>query len=323
LNWTVPSTPTTEALVRVAWVDSLATVFDQSDATFTISPPSSTIVLPANPGPTNNGLTATGAAMFFNLIAGPQPVTITGMTTASSAAANATYSVEIFTRSGNALGGPVGSGPGSSTAGWTSLGTVPVTQGPVASGVSLVFAIPTIAINPGDTTGVAMQFTGVGPRYFGTGTPPYETYSDANLTLITGDTRTIPFTATGSFFSSRALVGEIHYSMSTVDVKEPGQEIPATFVLQQNYPNPFNPSTTISYGLPMQATVQVRIFNMLGQEIATLVDGPQPGGSYSIGWNGKSNAGHAASSGVYVYQLEAKTADGKTITSVKKMLLLR
>jgi hypothetical protein len=322
LNWTVPSTPTTEALVRVAWVDSLVTVFDQSDATFTISPPSSTVVLPANPGPTNNS-GAANWAMFFNLIAGPQPVTITGMTTASAALANATYSVVVFKRSGNALGGPVGSGPGSSTVGWDSLGTVPVTQGPIDAGVSLPFDVPQIHINAGDTAGVAIRFLTVGPRYFGTGTPPYETYSDANLTLITGDSRSVPFNPTGSFFSSRALVGEIQYTTTTVDVKDPGREIPATFALLQNYPNPFNPSTTISYGLPMQATVQVKIFNMLGQEIATLVDGPQPGGSYSISWNGNSNAGHAASSGVYVYRLEAKTADGKTITSVKKMLLLR
>jgi Secretion system C-terminal sorting domain len=148
----------------------------------------------------------------MNLIAAPgYTVTITDMTTASTAAASATFNVEFFTRAGNALGGPVGSGPGSSPAGWTSLGIVQVTQGPTTSGVSLLFSTPTIVIDPGDTVGMAMLFTGAGPRYFGTGTPPYETYSNTGLTCVTGDGRSAPFTPTGSFFSSRAHVGEIHY----------------------------------------------------------------------------------------------------------------
>jgi hypothetical protein len=168
-------------------------------------------VLLANPGPANNG-GATGYAIFLNLIADASYyVTITDMTTASTATAGATFSVEFFTRDGNALGGPVTSGPGSSPAGWTSVGTVTVTQGGTSSGVSLLFATPTININPGDTVGVAMLFTGAGPRYFGTGTPPYEFYSNTGLTLMTGDSRSLPFTPGGSFFSSRALVGEIHY----------------------------------------------------------------------------------------------------------------
>ncbi len=168
-------------------------------------------VLFTNPGPANNGGSPTWA-MFMNLIADPgYSVTITDMTTASTAAASATFDVEFFTRAGNALGGPVGSGPGSSSAGWTSLGTVTVTQGAIASGVSLLFATPAITINPGDTVGLAMQFIGVGPRYFGSGTPPLETYSNTGLTCVTGDSRSIPFTPTGSFFSSRAHVGEIHY----------------------------------------------------------------------------------------------------------------
>lgn len=168
-------------------------------------------VLIANPPPANNG-GSPGWGMFLDLIAGPRFVTVTGMTTASTAAAGVGYTIEFFTRTGTALGGPVGSGPGSSSAGWTSLGTVPVIQGAGGStGVSELFATPVINLNPGDTVGVAMVFSGVGPRYFGTGTPPYQVFADTNLTLITGDARSVPFTTTGSFFSSRALVGEIHY----------------------------------------------------------------------------------------------------------------
>ena len=204
-------------LITILSVGVINTAICQSTA---VDPPVSDdpYVVFANPGPPNNG-GATGYAMFLNLIADPgYTVTITDMTTASTAAASAQFNIEFFTRSGNALGGPVGSGPGSSTAGWTSQGVVQATQGPTASGVSLLFSTPSIVITPGDTVGVAMLFTGAGPRYFGTGTPPYEFYTNTGLTLMTGDSRSVPFTPTGSFFSSRALVGEIHYD-ATIPVE--------------------------------------------------------------------------------------------------------
>lgn len=164
--------------------------------------------LNANPTANNGG--NTGWGIFFDLSAAT-PLIVTGATTASTAAAGATFSIEIFTRMGSGLGGPVGSGPGSSSAGWTSLGMVTVTQGATSSGISLPFALPNFSIAGGQTTGVALVFTGAGPRYFGTGTPPIQQFTDGTLTLDTGDARTIPFTTGGSFFSSRGLVGEIMY----------------------------------------------------------------------------------------------------------------
>lgn len=196
-------------LAALITLGNIGPLFSQSES----DPPTADdpFVLFTNPGPANNG-GSPGWAIFMNLIADPAyAVTITDMTTASTAAASATFSVEFYTRSGNALGGPVTSGPGSSPAGWTSLGTFTVTQGATASGVSLLFATPAITINPGDTVGLAMLFTGAGPRYFGSGTPPYGTYSNTGLTVVTGDARSAPFTPTGSFFSSREHVGEIHY----------------------------------------------------------------------------------------------------------------
>jgi flagellar hook assembly protein FlgD len=95
------------------------------------------------------------------------------------------------------------------------------------------------------------------------------------------------------------------------------------FALMQNYPNPFNPSTMISYTIPSQANVRLKIFNLLGQEVATLVDAPQPGGLHNIPWNGNGDNGYAVSSGVYVYRLEAKTADGKILNSLKKLVLVK
>lgn len=164
----------------------------------------------ANPGPANNG-GSPGWAIFFDLMATSGDLLVTHLTTASTATAGAGFTVEVFTRSGTALGGPVGSGPGSSPAGWNSLGVANATQGGTSSGISLDIDIPDIALTSGQVTGVALLFTGAGPRYFGTGTPPYSVYSDANLMLTTGDARSAPFTTGGSFFSSRALVGSVTY----------------------------------------------------------------------------------------------------------------
>jgi hypothetical protein len=94
--------------------------------------------------------------------------------------------------------------------------------------------------------------------------------------------------------------------------------MPKAFALEQNYPNPFNPETTIKYQLPEPARVMLAIFNLKGQEIRTLVDEEKPAGYYSIVWDSKDNIGRDASSGLYVYRLQACR-----FVEIKKMLLLR
>jgi enterochelin esterase-like enzyme len=88
--------------------------------------------------------------------------------------------------------------------------------------------------------------------------------------------------------------------------------LPDRFELSQNYPNPFNPSTTISYQLPKDSRVVLKVFNQLGQEIATLVDRHQNAGTYRVQW------GAQIPSGVYLYRLQAES-----FVDVKKMILLR
>ncbi len=83
-----------------------------------------------------------------------------------------------------------------------------------------------------------------------------------------------------------------------------GNEIPDTFALVGNYPNPFNPGTTIQYSLPQQATVRLAIYNVLGAEVATLVNGTLPAGEHEVYWNGRSAQGNVLPSGLYVYRLE-------------------
>lgn len=81
-------------------------------------------------------------------------------------------------------------------------------------------------------------------------------------------------------------------------------EAPEAFTLSQNYPNPFNPTTNISYTLNDEASVTLRIFNTLGQEVRTLVSTQQQAGAYTVTWDGTDNAGAAVASGVYLYRLD-------------------
>ena len=77
------------------------------------------------------------------------------------------------------------------------------------------------------------------------------------------------------------------------------------YELQQNYPNPFNPATTISFTIPERSNVKVVVYDMLGQEVATLVNEEKTAGSYNIEWNSLDSNGFQASSGIYFYSLEA------------------
>lgn len=107
-------------------------------------------------------------------------------------------------------------------------------------------------------------------------------------------------------------------------VDEQPEQLPETFVLMQNYPNPFNPTTTIQYALPSAATVSLRIYNLLGQEVATLVDESQSAGYHTAIWNGRNQYGAQVATGVYFYRIEARSTDGAApFTALKKMLLVK
>jgi hypothetical protein len=95
--------------------------------------------------------------------------------------------------------------------------------------------------------------------------------------------------------------------------REAGQDVPTRFELAQNYPNPFNPTTTIRFALPVDAAVRLSVYNILGEEVARLVDGAQRAGFLTIDFDARN-----LPSGVYVYRL---SANGRTISSRKMMLL--
>ena len=103
--------------------------------------------------------------------------------------------------------------------------------------------------------------------------------------------------------------GHFDYS-NAVEVSVSG---PLTFDLAQNYPNPFNPTTTITYSVPQSGKVKLAVYNLIGQEVAVLVNGAVSEGSHQVEFNAKS-----LPSGAYFYKLQ-----GENSVSVKKMLLLK
>jgi len=94
--------------------------------------------------------------------------------------------------------------------------------------------------------------------------------------------------------------------------------LPIEYVLHQNYPNPFNPSTTLAYGLPDMTHVRMRILNLLGQEIALLVDEEQTAGWHDCSWSGLDREGHLVDAGVYFAQIDMGSE-----SRIVKMLLMK
>ena len=97
-----------------------------------------------------------------------------------------------------------------------------------------------------------------------------------------------------------------------------GDVLPGKFALHTNFPNPFNPITHINYDLPEHSDVNLKIYNMLGQQVKTLVNQNQFPGFKSVVWNGTNNFGKPVSAGVYLYQIRAKD-----FSKTRKMILLK
>ena len=130
-----------------------------------------------------------------------------------------------------------------------------------------------------------------------------------------------------NFTDKSALSGKYYYRLKQVDFDgtyqylksvEVDMGIPKNYSLDQNYPNPFNPSTTIRFALPMNAKVNIRLYNTLGQEVANILNNEFSAGVHETVFNASN-----LSSGIYFYRLEARGADGSLYASTKRMLLLK
>jgi len=133
----------------------------------------------------------------------------------------------------------------------------------------------------------------------------------ADISYITGDTPDTCIVSAailglaeqptaGTFF----VMDDLAFGPAT-SVDASGNVLPASFELLQNFPNPFNPSTTIQYSIPLASRVKLSVFDLLGREVAVLVDGESAPGSYRVNLDGSR-----LSSGTYFYRLQAGHTDG-------------
>ena len=97
-----------------------------------------------------------------------------------------------------------------------------------------------------------------------------------------------------------------------------GDLLPKTYAIHQNYPNPFNPITTLRYGLPEDAMVNITIYDMMGRIVSTLVNENQSSGYKTLQWNATNDSGQPVSAGVYIYAIKAGN-----FAQTKKMILLK
>jgi Ice-binding-like/Secretion system C-terminal sorting domain len=128
--------------------------------------------------------------------------------------------------------------------------------------------------------------------------------------------------STGATLEGRALA-QTAVTLNANTVNSPAVTLvangiaPRAFDLSQNYPNPFNPSTKIEYSLPQAGMVSLKVYNVLGDEVATLVNGRQEAGSHDVTFNA-GNGTRSLSSGVYFYRLDAGS-----FVSTKKLILMK
>ena len=131
--------------------------------------------------------------------------------------------------------------------------------------------------------------------------------TNLNIHTLTADNNGYVYAGTDNGVWKRPL------SEIVTSIKEISTAFPTEFLLSQNYPNPFNPSTTFRCSIPTQSKVVIKVYDILGNEIATLMDEEKSIGTYELTWNAEN-----LPSGVYFYQLKA----GSNIET-KKMLLLK
>ncbi|MCL5020070.1 MAG: T9SS type A sorting domain-containing protein [Bacteroidetes bacterium] len=119
---------------------------------------------------------------------------------------------------------------------------------------------------------------------------------------------------TNAVLSASQAAAEKYREITPVrEKRDPNGILPTRFELRQNFPNPFNPSTTISFDLPSTTHVKVCVYNVLGQLVATLLEGQKAAGRYSVVWNAGSLA-----SGIYFCRIESNS-----FTRTMKMVLMK
>lgn len=109
-----------------------------------------------------------------------------------------------------------------------------------------------------------------------------------------------------------------YVSSPGTEIEGPIEILPSAYSLEQNYPNPFNPETIISYSLPKQSRVQIKIYDITGNEIRSLIDEEKSAGRHNILWDSRNNFGQRVASGIYFYKIVADN-----FVQTKKMILMK
>jgi hypothetical protein len=132
------------------------------------------------------------------------------------------------------------------------------------------------------------------------------------------------------FTDKNLQAGKYQYRLKMIDndgtfayskVVEVEITLPKNFELSQNYPNPFNPTTKINYSLPNDSRVTLKVYNIIGERVAQLVNEEQSAGYYVVNFGSSYNKN--ITSGIYIYKLTAEDITGKSFSSIKKMMLLK
>lgn len=158
---------------------------------------------------------------------------------------------------------------------------------------------------------------------------------DEPLSIISGvhistSSGTLLYGSIGGGFAAARLAVEEETNVvkereeKTTAEKETELKLPTEYALFQNYPNPFNPSTLIQFDIPEVSRVRLVTYDVLGREVATLIDRELEAATYRWTWEGRDRDGKYVASGVYFYRLDAASLrSNRALTSVKKLLILR
>jgi hypothetical protein len=149
--------------------------------------------------------------------------------------------------------------------------------------------------------------------------------SEGPFTIASGGTKTVVFAIVGGN-SLAELESNADNALNAWNNPgtpiEPNQtSLPDRYELFQNFPNPFNPTTTISYQLARSGEINLKIYNITGQEVQTLESGYKQAGNYKLSWDGKDSQGNRIASGVYFYQLTVSGEENLILT--RKMMFLK
>ncbi|MCK9280833.1 MAG: T9SS type A sorting domain-containing protein [Melioribacteraceae bacterium] len=195
---------------------------------------------------------------------------------------------------------------------WTNWFKVDLRSKNIDASKSFVVMLPVLGEYNGNGTGANRVMVTASPI-------PPNAISYTSATYTNGTAGNTWYHSTAGDDKIYTYLIKAYVSTGVTDVKEEILELlPETFALEQNYPNPFNPETTIRFSLPNSGNVSMKVYDILGKEVATLVNKEMESGVYSVRWDGKDNFGNGLASGIYVYSVQA---EGVQIS--KKMILMK